>query len=77
MPYCFCQGSADEDVAKVLNRWVQILQKEFLSMKIWELGHMGLPERSLQTYCWASKQPELYPDDHIGILWVGHVRSCQ
>ena len=34
-------------------------------MTIRELGHMGLPRRALQTFCWAQKQPQLFPDDRI------------
>ena len=26
---------------------------------------MGLLERALQTFCWAQKQPHLFPDDRI------------
>ncbi|KAI9117990.1 hypothetical protein K1719_011132 [Acacia pycnantha] len=33
--------------------------------KVRELGHMGCPGRALQTFCWAQKQPELFPDDRI------------
>lgn len=55
----------DKDVGIVLNKRVQFLRKGSLSMTIRELGHMGLPERALQTFCWAQKQPQLYPDDRI------------
>ena len=26
---------------------------------------MGLPERALKTFCWAQKQPQLFPNDRI------------
>lgn len=55
----------DKDVGIVLNKWVHLLRKGSLSMTIRELGHMGLPERALQTFCWAQKQPQLYPDDRV------------
>lgn len=54
-----------EDVSKVLNKWAPFLRKGSLSMTIRELGHMSLPERALQTFCWAEKQPHLFPDDRI------------
>ncbi|XP_022742036.1 pentatricopeptide repeat-containing protein At2g01860 isoform X2 [Durio zibethinus] len=55
----------DEDVSAVLNRWAPFLRKGSLSMTIRELGHMGLPQRALQTFCWAQEQPQLFPDDRI------------
>ncbi|XP_015960311.1 pentatricopeptide repeat-containing protein At2g01860 [Arachis duranensis] len=55
----------DKDVSIVLGKWVQFLRKGSLSMTIRELGHMGLPERALQTFNWAQKQHHLYPDDWI------------
>ncbi|KAM5583481.1 pentatricopeptide repeat-containing protein [Rosa sericea] len=57
--------ASDKDVGIVLNKRVHFLRKGSLSMTIRELGHMGLPERALQTFCWAQKQPQLYPDDRI------------
>lgn len=54
---------AEEDVSVVLNKWVHFLRKGSLSMTIRELGHMGLPERALQTFCWVQRQPHLFPDD--------------
>ncbi|KAF9607952.1 hypothetical protein IFM89_003872 [Coptis chinensis] len=56
---------ADKDVCDVLNRWVRFLRKGSLSLTIRELGHMDLPERALQTYCWAQEHPHLFPDDRI------------
>lgn len=55
----------DEDVSKILGKWVQFLRKGSLSMTIRELGHTGCPERALQTFLWAQKQPHLFPDDWI------------
>ncbi|KAJ6838446.1 pentatricopeptide repeat-containing protein [Iris pallida] len=56
----------DTDVAQVLDGWSRFLRKGSLSMTIRELGHMGLPERALQTLLWAQKhQPHLFPDDRI------------
>ncbi|KAK6944217.1 Pentatricopeptide repeat [Dillenia turbinata] len=55
--------SSEEDVSAVLDNWVQFLRKGSLSLTIKELGRMGLPERALQTFCWAQKQPGLFPDD--------------
>ncbi|RDX73984.1 Pentatricopeptide repeat-containing protein, partial [Mucuna pruriens] len=55
----------DEDVSKILGKWVQFLRKGSLSLTIKELGHMGLPERALQTFLWAQNQPHLFPDDWI------------
>ncbi|XP_041017756.1 pentatricopeptide repeat-containing protein At2g01860 [Juglans microcarpa x Juglans regia] len=57
--------SSEEDVSVVLNKWARFLRKGSLSLTIRELGHMGLPERALQTFCWAQKQPQLFPDDRI------------
>ncbi|KAK6277813.1 hypothetical protein POUND7_018136 [Theobroma cacao] len=56
---------SDEDVSAVLDKWARFLRKGSLSMTIRELGHMGLPQRALQTFCWAQKQPQLFPDDRI------------
>ncbi|XP_061355617.1 pentatricopeptide repeat-containing protein At2g01860 [Gastrolobium bilobum] len=55
----------DEDVSTILGKWVQFLRKGSLSLTIRELGHMGYPERALQTFCWAKHQPHLFPDDWI------------
>ncbi|KAG1361077.1 putative Pentatricopeptide repeat-containing protein [Cocos nucifera] len=57
----------DADVSEVLDTWAKFLRKGSLSMTIRELGHMGLPERALQTLCWAQKQQGLglLPDDRI------------
>lgn len=57
----------ESDVAIVLDRWAPFLRKGSLSMTIRELGHMGLPERALQTLCWAQKQTAvpLFPNDRI------------
>ncbi|GMN57753.1 hypothetical protein TIFTF001_026863 [Ficus carica] len=57
--------TAEEDVSLVLDKWAQFLRKGSLSMTIRELGHLGLPERALQTFCWAQKQPHLFPDDRV------------
>lgn len=56
---------AEEDVSVVLHKWAQFLRKGSLSMTIRELGHMGLPQRALQTFSWAQRQPRLFPDDRI------------
>uniref|UniRef100_A0A7C9A4S4 Pentacotripeptide-repeat region of PRORP domain-containing protein n=1 Tax=Opuntia streptacantha TaxID=393608 RepID=A0A7C9A4S4_OPUST len=56
---------AGENVSSVLNKCSRFLRKGSLSLTIRELGHMGLPERALQTFCWAQKQPHLFPDDRI------------
>lgn len=53
------------DVYAVLNKWVRFLRKGSLSLTIRELGHMCLPERALETFLWAQKQPLLFPDDRI------------
>lgn len=57
----------ESDVSTVLDRWARFLRKGSLSMTIRELGHMGLPERALQTLCWAQRQTAvpLFPDDRI------------
>ncbi|CAL9028498.1 unnamed protein product [Prunus brigantina] len=55
----------EEDVGLILNKWVPFLRKGSLSMTIRELGHMGLPDRALQTFSWAQKQPHLFPDDRL------------
>ncbi|CAD5317886.1 unnamed protein product [Arabidopsis thaliana] len=57
--------SSDADVSLVLNKWVSFLRKGSLSTTIRELGHMGLPERALQTYHWAEKHSHLVPDNRI------------
>lgn len=57
--------SPEENVSKVLNRWGPFLQKGSLSLTIKELGHMGLPDRALKTFCWAQEQPRLFPDDRV------------
>ncbi|KAL9275998.1 Pentatricopeptide repeat-containing protein, partial [Drosera capensis] len=41
------------------------IEKGSLSLTVRELGHMGFPERALQTFSWAQKQPHLFPDDRI------------
>uniref|UniRef100_A0A803R397 Pentatricopeptide repeat-containing protein n=1 Tax=Cannabis sativa TaxID=3483 RepID=A0A803R397_CANSA len=56
---------AEKDVSLVLNKCSKFLQKGSLSMTVRELGHLNLPERALQTFCWVQKQPHLYPDDRI------------
>lgn len=57
---------AEEDnVSLVLNKWAPFLRKGSLSITIRELGHMGLPERALQVYCWIQKQTHLFPDDRV------------
>ncbi|KAK4260523.1 hypothetical protein QN277_003622 [Acacia crassicarpa] len=55
----------DEDVSIALCKKAHFLSKGSLSLTIRELGHMGCPGRALQTFCWAQKQPELFPDDRI------------
>lgn len=55
----------EKDVSEVLNKWDRFLRKGSLSLTIRELGHMDLPERALQTFCWAQKYPHLFPDDRI------------
>ncbi|XP_062111923.1 pentatricopeptide repeat-containing protein At2g01860 [Humulus lupulus] len=56
---------AEKDVSLVLNKCVKFLRKGSLSMTVRELGHLNLPERALQTFCWVQKQPHLFPDDRI------------
>lgn len=56
---------AGGNVSSVLNKWGRFLRKGSLSLTIRELGHMGLPDRALQTFCWAQKQTHLFPDDRI------------
>ncbi|XP_020576502.1 pentatricopeptide repeat-containing protein At2g01860 [Phalaenopsis equestris] len=54
----------DVDASEVLDEWSPFLRKGSLSMTIRELGHMGLPKRALETFCWVQKQrPFLFPDD--------------
>ncbi|KAJ1271890.1 hypothetical protein BS78_06G160400 [Paspalum vaginatum] len=57
----------ENDVSAVLDQWARFLQKDSLSLTIRELGHMGLPERALQTLCWAQRQKAmlLFPDDRV------------
>jgi pentatricopeptide repeat protein len=59
----------ERDVAAVLDPWARRLRKGSLSTTVRELGHMGLPERALQTLCWAQRQtlavPLLFPDDRL------------
>lgn len=55
----------DENVSAVLNQWSRFLRKGSLSMTVRELGHMGLPHRALQVFCWVQSQPHLFPDDRI------------
>ncbi|KDP36782.1 hypothetical protein JCGZ_08073 [Jatropha curcas] len=55
----------DQDASFILDDYTRFLRKGSLSLTIRELGHMGLPERALQTFCWAQKQPQLFPDDRI------------
>ncbi|OVA00625.1 Pentatricopeptide repeat [Macleaya cordata] len=55
----------EKNVSEVLNKWVRFLRKGSLSLTIRELGHMGLPDRALQTFCWAQKHPQIFPDDRI------------
>ncbi|CAL4915437.1 unnamed protein product [Urochloa decumbens] len=57
----------EHGVSTVLDRWVRFLRKGSLSLTIRELGHMGLPERALQTLCWAQRQKvvPLFPDDRV------------
>ncbi|CAA7043723.1 unnamed protein product [Microthlaspi erraticum] len=57
--------SPKSNVSLVLNKWVSFLRKGSLSTTIRELGHMGLPERALQTYRWAENHPHLFPDNTI------------
>ncbi|CAN6305948.1 unnamed protein product [Urochloa humidicola] len=57
----------EHGVSTVLDRWVRFLRKGSLLLTIRELGHMGLPERALQTLCWAQRQKAvpLFPDDRV------------
>jgi len=57
----------EHGVSMVLNRWARFLRKGSLSLTIRELGHMGFPERALQTLCWAQRQKvvPLFPDDRV------------
>lgn len=55
----------DEDASVVLNNYARFLRKGSLSLTIRELGCMDLPDRALQIFCWAQKQPLLFPDDRI------------
>ncbi|KAL8117075.1 pentatricopeptide repeat-containing protein At2g01860 isoform X2 [Apium graveolens] len=55
----------DEDASVVLNSYARFIRKGSLSLTIRELGHMDLPDRALQIFCWAQKQPLLFPDDRI------------
>ncbi|KAL5984365.1 hypothetical protein ACLOJK_018469 [Asimina triloba] len=55
----------DADSSEVLDRWLPFLRKGSLSLTVRELGHMGLPERAMQTFCWAQKHPQFFPDDRI------------
>ncbi|PWA48817.1 tetratricopeptide repeat (TPR)-like superfamily protein [Artemisia annua] len=55
----------EEDVSIVLDKCSRFLRKGSLSMTVRELGHMGLPERALQIYCWVQEQPHLSPDDRL------------
>lgn len=57
----------EHDVSTVLDCWARFLRKGSLSLTIRELGHMGLPERALQTLCWAQRQKAvpLFPDDRV------------
>ncbi|XVF74104.1 hypothetical protein PTKIN_Ptkin13bG0033400 [Pterospermum kingtungense] len=57
--------ASHEHASALLSKWAPFLRKGSLSITIRELGHMGLPQRALQTFCWAQKQPQLYPDDRI------------
>ncbi|CAN6463946.1 unnamed protein product [Victoria cruziana] len=55
----------EKNVSEVLDKRNNILRKGSLSMTIRELGHMGLPQRALETYCWAKQHHQLFPDDRI------------
>lgn len=54
-----------QHVSTILNKQVPFLRKGSLSITITELGHMGLPERALDVFCWAQKQPQFFPDDRV------------
>lgn len=56
---------AEKNVSSVLKKWGRFLRKGSLSLTVRELGHMGLPDRALQTFCWSQKQTHLSPDDRI------------
>ncbi|XP_076901406.1 pentatricopeptide repeat-containing protein At2g01860-like [Bidens hawaiensis] len=55
----------EKDVSIVLNKCSRFLRKGSLSLTVRELGHMGLPERALQIFCWVQEQPHLSPDDRL------------
>ncbi|KAL7608193.1 hypothetical protein Lser_V15G10200 [Lactuca serriola] len=55
----------EKDVSTVLNNYTRFLRKSSLSLTVRELGHMDLPERALQIFCWVQKHPHLYPDDTL------------
>ncbi|KAK9129225.1 hypothetical protein Sjap_009712 [Stephania japonica] len=55
----------EKNVSQVLNKWVNFLRKGSLSLTIRELGHMDMPERALDTFCWAKNHNHLFPDDRI------------
>ncbi|OWM81173.1 hypothetical protein CDL15_Pgr007204 [Punica granatum] len=56
---------AQENVSAVLDKWACFLRKGSLPLTVRELGHMGLPDRALQTFSWAQKQGHLFPDDWL------------
>ena len=49
--------SPDKEASSILDKWVGVLKKGSLFLTIRELGHMGLSQRALQTFCWAQKCP--------------------
>ncbi|KAL4570505.1 hypothetical protein LXL04_026161 [Taraxacum kok-saghyz] len=55
----------EKDVSTILNTYTRFLRKNSLSITVRELGHMGLPERALQIFCWVQTQPHLSPDDKL------------
>ncbi|KAF3680184.1 hypothetical protein T459_14894 [Capsicum annuum] len=55
----------EENVSKVLSKWSPLLRKGSLSLTIRGLGYFELPERALEIFYWAKKQPNIFPDDHI------------
>lgn len=55
----------EDNVSTVLNQWSRFLRKGSLSLTVRELGHMGLPSRALNVFCWVQNQPHLFPDDRI------------
>lgn len=55
----------EENVSTVLDKRLRFLRKGSLALTIRELGHMCLPDKALQTFSWAQKQPNLFPDDRI------------